>query len=104
MFERDLTAVAAYFHETWPTFTRTRICDPVATAPHVMAGALYTMEEVLDILDEPMLPGSDDEFLLRRVKAGTTELSRSRSCMCNHEGRAQSSHARRMLHAITFTK
>jgi len=28
-----------------------------------MAEALYTMEEVLDILDEPMLPGSDDEFL-----------------------------------------
>ena len=64
MFERDLTAVAAYFHETWPTsFTRTRIRDSVATPPHAMAGALYTMEEVLDILDEPMLPGSDDEFL-----------------------------------------
>ena len=64
MVERELTAIqlaATHFRVLGGASLHVR--NRVATPPHAMAETLYTTEDVLDILDEPMLPGSDDEFL-----------------------------------------
>ena len=64
MVERELTAiqlVATHFRVLGRASIH--IHDRVATPSHAVAEALYTTENVLDIVDQPMLPGSDDEFL-----------------------------------------